>query len=293
MIHDLSSIVNADDADVTFQSSDNVLFHIHRRNLEAHTGAFPGKEFINDGETVCLTEPAEVLEIVFQFIYPKRYPRLKDLDFDIVADVAEAVEKYEIFSAMLTCEVRLREFLPEHATDIFLHAVKHDYPDLMNETALLLGRSPFCESLGRLPPQCVLPWIEYRAEWQAVFENAIQFIQRTMIHSNADCFDASSEPSKPRHFICSNCRPCLITWVMELERMGSVSLLKKALENPILSPYNPNHTWCHSCVGNHCKHVSRVVRMCQDAIDAIPPFTHFLWKKKSAAFVRVEKGASC
>lgn len=100
--------VNASDADITLKSSDNILFHVHHKNLEAHTGAFPGKEFLSEGEIVLLTEQAKVLEIVFQFIYPKRHPKLRDLDFDTVADVAEAVEKYEVFSAMQTCEIRLK-----------------------------------------------------------------------------------------------------------------------------------------------------------------------------------------
>jgi hypothetical protein len=90
------------------QSVDGLLFQIHRKNLETNTGAFPGPEFDSQGEIVFLSEPAEVLGVVFQFIYPRKHPTLKDLDFKLVAEVAEAVEKYEVFSAMRICELRLR-----------------------------------------------------------------------------------------------------------------------------------------------------------------------------------------
>lgn len=58
-------------------------------------------------ETMVLDEPSDVLEILFQFIYPRRHPSLEDIDFETLAAVAEAVEKYQVFSAMNLCAVRL------------------------------------------------------------------------------------------------------------------------------------------------------------------------------------------
>ncbi|KAF8886682.1 hypothetical protein CPB84DRAFT_1684953, partial [Gymnopilus junonius] len=85
-------------------SSDGMLFHIHHQNLAISTGAFPGSEFNTQGEIVELTESSKVLEILFQFIYPKKHPKLKDLDFATLMEVVEVVEKYQVFSAMNTCE---------------------------------------------------------------------------------------------------------------------------------------------------------------------------------------------
>jgi len=99
--------VNASDADVVFQSSDGIQFHLHRKNLEANTGAFPGPEFQIQGEVTNLAEPASVLQILFKFLYPRRHPDLEDLDFSMVAEVAEAAEKYEVFPAINTCNTRL------------------------------------------------------------------------------------------------------------------------------------------------------------------------------------------
>lgn len=99
---------DADSMIVTIRSADNVLFNIHHKNLEVNTGAFPGKEFDARGEVVHLTERADVLAILFEFIYPRRHPTLEDENFETVAAVAEAIEKYEVFSGMYTSIVRLR-----------------------------------------------------------------------------------------------------------------------------------------------------------------------------------------
>ena len=100
-------LVNFSDADITFLSSDLVTFKLHRKYLESNTGAFPTAEFETNGEVVHLTEPSSVLEIMFQFVYPKRHPKLDKQDFISVLAIAEAVEKYEVFSAMNTCESRM------------------------------------------------------------------------------------------------------------------------------------------------------------------------------------------
>ncbi|KAF5380014.1 hypothetical protein D9615_006294 [Tricholomella constricta] len=90
----------AGDADVTFVSSDNILFYIHRKNLETHAAAFPSAEFDTRGEIVPLTEDASTLELLFQFVYPRRHPDLEATPFEALAPLAEAAEKYEVFSAM-------------------------------------------------------------------------------------------------------------------------------------------------------------------------------------------------
>lgn len=105
--------VDTDDADVTFQSSDGIQFKLHRKYLEAYTGAFPGdsaRELRSDRPTdvTHLTESAEILEILFQFVYPRRHPSLEGLAFKDLAPLAEAVEKYEVYSAMTICQIRLK-----------------------------------------------------------------------------------------------------------------------------------------------------------------------------------------
>jgi len=93
---------------VRFQSSDGKLFHIRRKYLEHTTGAFPGPEFDTHGEVTHLTESAAVLELLFRFAYPAKQPELDGMGFAVVSTLAEAAEKYEVYSAMNVCRMRLR-----------------------------------------------------------------------------------------------------------------------------------------------------------------------------------------
>ncbi|TFK37167.1 hypothetical protein BDQ12DRAFT_667120 [Crucibulum laeve] len=116
---------NAADADVIIQSCDGVQFHIHKKYLEANTGAFPPAEFNANGEVVNLTENAITLNLLFQFIYPKRHPALDSEKFDVLAPLAEAAEKYEV----------------------------------MDRVALFVIRYPLDTTVALLPPRFVVPWV--------------------------------------------------------------------------------------------------------------------------------------
>ena len=61
----------AADADVTSQSADGVLFHLHKKNLDTHAGGFAPPGFETQGKTVKLTEHSTTLELLFQFMYPQ------------------------------------------------------------------------------------------------------------------------------------------------------------------------------------------------------------------------------
>lgn len=76
--------------------------------MEANTGAFPGSEFDTRGEITHLTEPSAVLFLLFQFVSPRRDPEIDGLDIDILAALAEAAEKYEVFHAMSLCRLQMK-----------------------------------------------------------------------------------------------------------------------------------------------------------------------------------------
>uniref|UniRef100_A0A8H7XV64 BTB domain-containing protein n=1 Tax=Psilocybe cubensis TaxID=181762 RepID=A0A8H7XV64_PSICU len=157
-----TTAVDATDSDITIISGDNVAFKLHRKYLDVNTGVFPGAEIVDSKEEpIHLQEPASVLAIVFQFLYPRKHPKLNDESFDTVLAVSEAVEKYQVFSAMNTCETRLIKYLqtPEHAAEILGHAIKHDYPDIINTAVPHLARAPLMPLLEKLPQHCVLPWV--------------------------------------------------------------------------------------------------------------------------------------
>ncbi len=167
--------VNASDADVTVKSSDDVLFRLHRVNIEVQAG-----EFIPIDQQQ-LPEPAHVLEILFQFLYPQNHPKLTDTEFETVQAVATSAEKYKIFSAMLVSQVRLRyapslvdenrliesialyeeSFFHNHAAEVLKYAIEFDYLDIVDEAARFCSRFPVYDMLEGLPSQALLPWVGY------------------------------------------------------------------------------------------------------------------------------------
>ncbi|KAF8054865.1 hypothetical protein FPV67DRAFT_1459805 [Lyophyllum atratum] len=158
--------VRAGDADVTFVSSDNILFYIHRKNLETHAAAFPPAEFDTRGEIVPLTEDSRTLELLFQYIYPQRHPDLESTPFETLAPLAEAAEKYEVFAAMNICKIRMkiqtgysRSVLPECAVEVFNYASKHEYPDILGAAAPFLLDVPLDEIVTTLSLNLVVPWL--------------------------------------------------------------------------------------------------------------------------------------
>ena len=101
-------LVSAADADLTFESSDGVLFKLHRSNLSTHSHAFPGPHVRTNGETVRLEEDSEVLELLLLHVYPDPAPPLDDEDFRTVTRLADAAEKYQVASAMEICRLHMK-----------------------------------------------------------------------------------------------------------------------------------------------------------------------------------------
>ncbi|KAG6918578.1 hypothetical protein DXG01_013380 [Tephrocybe rancida] len=124
-------------ADVVFQSRDGMRFSIHRTNLETHTGGFPPSEFKTLDEVVHLTEDAVTMDLLFQFVYPRRLPDVNMMCFEFVFPLAEAAEKYEVFSAMYARTNRLRTMnLNQNQTlKTITFGGQHDYPEIIGRLA--------------------------------------------------------------------------------------------------------------------------------------------------------------
>lgn len=156
------------DADLTFRSNDGVLYAIHRKNLDVQTGGFPPVEFQSDDEVVPLTENSDTLDLLFQSIYPQHLPDFDSLPFEVIAKLAEAAEKYQVFWLMRTCKARMKSFLPSYALDILSYAAKHGYPDIVGEVAPLMLDKPFSEVSLALPSNYFVTWVNYIEHWRDV-----------------------------------------------------------------------------------------------------------------------------
>lgn len=84
------------------------MFRIYRTHLETHTGGFAPAKIPTLDEVVVLSEPGEVLELLFQFTRPSRQPSILNLEFGLLFALAEAAEKYEAYGAMNICNMRMQ-----------------------------------------------------------------------------------------------------------------------------------------------------------------------------------------
>ncbi|KIM92257.1 hypothetical protein PILCRDRAFT_83487 [Piloderma croceum F 1598] len=114
------------------------------KNLELHSEGFASADAISaasdnadDTEFIHLSENSVVLDLLLQYMYRQRQPDLADIKFPILADLAEAAEKYEVYSAMTICNVHMRYAIQGYPVEVLGYAFKHDYPKLMDEAAPL------------------------------------------------------------------------------------------------------------------------------------------------------------
>jgi hypothetical protein len=94
--------------DVVLKSSDGELIGAHQRNLEMFTEAFPIAGTAVASDPVSLEETAEVLRLMLRYTHNARLSSLDDISFTLLASLAEAVEKYMIYSAVEFCKIRMK-----------------------------------------------------------------------------------------------------------------------------------------------------------------------------------------
>jgi hypothetical protein len=86
------------------------MFQVQRRNLEMHSEIFfaAGECTIPAlSEVLDLPETSPVLELLLQYMYRQRQPDLRQVDFSHLWALAEAAEKYQVYSAMEICMVMI------------------------------------------------------------------------------------------------------------------------------------------------------------------------------------------
>ncbi|KAG6917844.1 hypothetical protein DXG01_000749 [Tephrocybe rancida] len=168
----MSEQFNALDADITFRSSDNILFRIHSRNLDVTSGGFPPVGFVPAEEHVDLTEDSETLELMFQFVYPRLQPRLEDIAFEALLRLSEAVEKYQVYPAMQLCNIHMARALPDHALDVLDYSLRHDYASLANRSAPFVTLENVSAAWKTVPPTLVYSWLRYYDSWNSRIRKA-------------------------------------------------------------------------------------------------------------------------
>ncbi|KZT69452.1 hypothetical protein DAEQUDRAFT_745253 [Daedalea quercina L-15889] len=145
-------------ADVTISSSDGVLFKLHRKNLEVYSEGFPGTDVPVHGEVVALTEKASTLELLFQYMYRERQPDLGKVHLDELALLAEAAEKYLVYSAMGVCKVHMQLAISVMPLKVLGYAAKHSYESLCVDAAQLTIDAKAVDALQHMDLICFAKW---------------------------------------------------------------------------------------------------------------------------------------
>jgi len=189
----VSERFNAADSDIILQSSDEIMFKVHRKNLEVHSEGFAGANSISpasssNDERVFLTEASAVLDLLLQHMYRQFDPDLKEVDFATLLSIAEAAEKYQVRSAIRICNIYLRLAIPDHALEMLSYAVKHGYPDMMDKAAPLTLDLPVEDLLAALDTQHMSRWMAFHRKWLDVLDIAHSSYSRRDMHGTVKCY---------------------------------------------------------------------------------------------------------
>ncbi|KAH8834946.1 hypothetical protein DL96DRAFT_15242 [Flagelloscypha sp. PMI_526] len=163
----VSGHYSAEDADAIFQSNDDHIFSLHSQCLEVNTGNMP----YANGVTL-LPESSGTLELLFGFVYPGRHPELADTPFENLLKLAEAAEKYEVYSAMNVCGIRMRNFVNRHPLEVLNYAFRYHYKDLADIAAPATVGLKEADASKVLDSECYLAWSLYCAAWRSVSSQA-------------------------------------------------------------------------------------------------------------------------
>jgi hypothetical protein len=101
------------EVDIILESSDGARFGSHIQNLEIYSDAFPALEIYDTSgsaplEEVTLPESAAVVSRLLQYMHNQRQPDCSKLAFDVLSQMAEAAEKYIVFSTIQVCKIHMK-----------------------------------------------------------------------------------------------------------------------------------------------------------------------------------------
>ncbi|KZP16107.1 hypothetical protein FIBSPDRAFT_794853 [Athelia psychrophila] len=240
-----------DDSDITFRSCDGILFKVHRKNLESCSEGFsPPDGTIAEAEVVSLTEDGATLELLFQYMYPQRHPDLRKIQFEQLAELSEAAEKYQVYTAMETCHDRMEEAHSQHPFEVMMYAMKHGYADLMDKSELLALEVSPTTAFDSFKPEAYIAWTRYYAQWLDLLASFRDMMATISVQSPHDhgryqniwlmhIFSSLSKPAalvksdsicdlptSKSHTVCTTCKTYIDGWRNGKLRQGMEHMKK-------------------------------------------------------------------
>jgi hypothetical protein len=103
-------IISAIDADITIQSCDGKLFKVQLHDLQTYSDGFnaPESTQYEPDDVVKLSESSSVIGLLLLYMKRGRQPDLSGVDFKLLAGLAEAAQKYEVWSAMEVTKLQMQ-----------------------------------------------------------------------------------------------------------------------------------------------------------------------------------------
>ncbi|KAJ3760781.1 hypothetical protein EV360DRAFT_80841 [Lentinula raphanica] len=198
---------------VTFRSSDGIVFRIDQWRLEFMASGFPLDISCRPDEVVALDEDSRSLEILFTFLYPDRdIPDIGALPFDKLVKLLKAADKYAFLPALELSLSHLQKYVQTWPLRIFTLAGMHNNSTLLAALAPHLANvtPAVIETVGFSTDLCA-KWKAYRDNWDKTIRASKELLND---HGNQCCF-------------WRNCiHPYLITKISE-SPVGSIHRLVK------------------------------------------------------------------
>jgi len=167
----------ASDYDLTLESCDHVTFRVHKSVLEKNSHGFGSPEHtISEPDTpVVLSETSSVLELLLQYLYPGPQPSLKKVEFIDLAGLAEAAQKYEVWSAMEVSKLHMRNAIPAHGFEVLIYAAKHDFDFLADEAVEYSCWVPMADAVDKLNPKYFRAFAKYFDQYRSCINRLVDF----------------------------------------------------------------------------------------------------------------------
>ncbi|KAJ7911048.1 hypothetical protein B0H13DRAFT_1614934, partial [Mycena leptocephala] len=155
----------------------------HSKNLEMYGEGFPPSALASvsrdvetaQPEVVQMTERSDILELLLKYMHLQRQPDLSRHKFDTLAGLAEAAEKYFVYSAMDVCRIRMGLYVQDHPARVLAYAIKHNYPELRDVAVPFTLTMPLStmKVLLQDAPHAFIAWAQYREGFIEVIHSSL------------------------------------------------------------------------------------------------------------------------
>ncbi|KAF8650293.1 hypothetical protein AX16_005321 [Volvariella volvacea WC 439] len=167
-----------EDSDISFQSSDGVIFKAHRILLNYQSQALPPPNCPSTAGVFILPESSSTLDQLFYYFYPHIWTSSMptDLPLNEVLNIVRAIDKYKVKVAKAPWMKQLRKRLGESPVDVLVYAIQSGDQEFLDYVALAVIHSgaSISQVLPSLPLTRWKQWVIYQSLWETLLRTAIK-----------------------------------------------------------------------------------------------------------------------